>query len=215
MCNRYANSASLADMRSLMRSMGVDLETSSQTGNFQPQDIYPDQDAAIIRPCDENTVELAMLRWGFPPVKEGARPITNIRNLASSWWRNVNGDYLLSPEYRCLVPFTAFAEPPRTPTWFSVPDKPLAFFAGIWRPWSGERLMPVEGKKRRQRVDSDYELFSFLTTEANEIVKPVHEKAMPVILTEPDEWSEWLGGGDESLRLQRPLPDKQLHRIAA
>jgi len=53
-------------------------------------------------------------------------------------------------------------------------------------------------------------LYSFLTTEANDVVRPIHDKAMPVILIDPKEQSEWLGGGEESLRLQRPLPNEGL-----
>jgi len=116
----------------------------------------------------------------------------------------------MSPEYRCLVPFTAFAEPVRDSTWFAVPDTPIAFFAGIWRPWSGERLAEQPGKSRRSREERDWELYAFLTTEANDVVRPVHEKAMPVILHDPDECLEWLGGGEDSLHLQRPLPNDAL-----
>ena len=47
----------------------------------------------------------------------------------------------------------------------------------------GPKSAPVEG---------DHELFGFLTTEANAIVAPVHAKAMPVILTTPDEVDTWL-----------------------
>jgi hypothetical protein len=36
------------------------------------------------------------------------------------------------------------------------------------------------------------DLFGFLTTEANKEVGRVHPKAMPVILTEPEEWETWL-----------------------
>jgi hypothetical protein len=35
-------------------------------------------------------------------------------------------------------------------------------------------------------------LFGFLTTEANGIVAPIHPKAMPVILTTPEEADLWL-----------------------
>ena len=188
-----------------MELIDLELVTTPATANLAEEDVYPDQDASILRPNGAGQIELAKLRWGFPEAKPKARPITNIRNLESPWWRNVNGQYLLQPEYRCLVPFSAFAEPPYKPTWFGVPSMDIAFFAGIWRPWHGERLVPVENKKRRQRVEGDYELFSFLTTEANSIVRPVHEKAMPVILTEPEEWQLWLRGGEESLRLQRPV----------
>nr|WP_148235177.1 hypothetical protein [Parvularcula bermudensis] len=110
------------------------LETTSETGNFGGEDVYPDRNGVVLRPLGEDRIELAALRWGFPETKAGSRPITNIRNLKSAWWRNVNGEYLLKPEHRCLVPFTAFAEPPRSPIWFGLPDQEVAFFAGIWRP---------------------------------------------------------------------------------
>ena len=80
----------------------------------------------------------------------------------------------------------------------------------MWRPWHGERLAEQPGQKRRAREERDWTLFSFLTTEANDVVRPEHEKAMPVILIDPDEQAEWLGGGEASLRLQRPLPNAQL-----
>ncbi len=155
-------------------------------------------------------LELIMARWGFPPIRGEKAPITNIRNLTSKWWRDVNREWLIEPTYRCLVPFTAFAEPVRDSTWFKVPNAELATFAGIWRPWRGERLAEQPGQKRRARELRDWRLYSFLTTQANDVVRPVHEKAMPVILIDPAEQAEWLQGGDGSLRLQRPLPNEQL-----
>ncbi|ADM08777.1 hypothetical protein PB2503_03512 [Parvularcula bermudensis HTCC2503] len=41
-------------------------------------------------------------------------------------------------------------------------------------------------------------------------MRPVHEKAMPVILTEPEEWKAWLAGGEDSLKLQHPLDNDRL-----
>jgi hypothetical protein len=66
------------------------------------------------------------------------------------------------------------------------------------------------GKKRIAREQRNWELFAFPTIEANEVVKPFHEKAMPVILTDPVQCREWLGGGEENLRLQRPYSANQL-----
>jgi hypothetical protein len=40
---------------------------------------------------------------------------------------------------------------------------------------------------RSAPVESEYELFGFLTTEANASVAPIRPKVMPVILTSPDE----------------------------
>jgi hypothetical protein len=73
--------------------------------------------------------------------------------------------------------------------------------ASIWRRWSGLR-----GTKANP-VTGDHLLFSFLTTEPNSIVAPIHAKAMPVILTE-ENWDLWLEGDmADALALQRPAPD--------
>ncbi|HNS86002.1 MAG TPA: SOS response-associated peptidase family protein [Parvularculaceae bacterium] len=203
MCNRYANRGSVAEIRRLAGLMDYDLATTPATDNLAPQEnIYPDQDAAVLRHRD-GRLELAMLRWGFPPIPGQTAPITNIRNLQSRWWSDVNHEWITEARYRCLVPFTAFAEPVRDSTWFAVTDCEVAFFAGVWRPWRGQRLSEQPGKKRRAKEERDWKLFAFLTTDANDIVRPIHEKAMPVILTEPAECREWLAGGAESLRLQR------------
>ena len=51
--------------------------------------------------------------------------------------------------------------------------------------------------------------------EANETVGAIHPKAMPVILTEPDEWETWLTAPfEEAKDLQRPLPDEVLSIVA-
>ena len=51
------------------------------------------------------------------------------------------------------------------------------------------------------------DLFAFLTTEPSEPVKSVHPKAMPVILTEPDEIEMWMTARWEIAKeLQRALP---------
>lgn len=212
MCNRYANHGSVSQIRKLAADLGRVMKTTPATDNLPPQtEIYPDQDAAIVFNAAGGDLELIMARWGFPPIPGEKAPITNIRNLKSKWWRDVNREWITSHAYRCLVPFTAFAEPVRDSTWFAVPGVEVAYFAGIWRPRQGERLAAQPGQKRRARELRDWKLFSFLTTEANDVVRPIHEKAMPVILIDPAEQKEWLQGGEETLRLQRPLPNQRLH----
>jgi hypothetical protein len=48
------------------------------------------------------------------------------------------------------------------------------------------------------------------TTEPNDVVRPVHEKAISVILPDPAEQEEWSAGGQEGLRLQQS--HRNVHR---
>lgn len=152
-------------------------------------DIFPDRPAPVLRSRAEGGLDLTLMRWGFPPPPNvpGGRPVTNVRNLTSAYWRP-----WLKPETRCLVPFTEFAEfapgaaGRRLEVWFRVTDNRPAAFAGIWRPWIGVRgtkAAPVEG---------EHLLFSFLTTTPNDVVRPYHEKAMPVILIGIEAQLAWL-----------------------
>lgn len=135
--------------------------------------------------------------------------VTDVRNLASSHWRR-----WLGVEHRCLVPFTSFSE-------YRVEKDKKSYaglvrrerrptadaFAGIWTEWTSVR------KVKESEVTA--ELYGFLTTEANETVGAIHPKAMPVILTEPDEWETWLTVRfEEAKALQRPLPDDVLRIVA-
>jgi putative SOS response-associated peptidase YedK len=96
------------------------------------------------------------------------------------------------------VPAPSFCEwsdsRPKVTHWFALDEsRPLFAFAGIWRIWTGER----KGEAGR------HELFSFLTTEANEAVRPVHAKAMPVLLTAAGDWDTWLAGLASRMRKGR------------
>jgi putative SOS response-associated peptidase YedK len=64
-------------------------------------------------------------------------------------------------------------------------------------------------------LPSEHRLYGFLTTESNDLVRPIHGKAMPVILADSDAWDTWLTGSvEEALELQSPLPPERLEIVS-
>ena len=172
--------------------------------NLAP-DVFPDRDGLVIRLADGQPLVQTM-RWGFPPPPNaGSYYVTNVRNVASAFWKP-----WLTEARRCIVPVAQFAEPdpekprPRAERWFARRDGLPMFFAGIWRSWPGDR-----GPKSKP-VAGPHDIFAFLTCEPNGVVGPIHPKAMPVILSSEQAhgWLTW--PAKEALSLQQPLPDDQL-----
>ncbi|MFN3944344.1 MAG: SOS response-associated peptidase [Allosphingosinicella sp.] len=193
MCNLYRHRGKDEQMALVARAMAGVPEREV------PELVYPKYDAFVIRREAGERV-LDCMSWGIIATVKGKsgkllqKPVTNVRNLQSPFWRST----IAKPEQRCLVPFTAFAEPKPgkdeagrpAQHWFTVPSAPISCFAGIWR-WS-------EGKPR----------FAFLTCEPNPLVAPLHEKAMPVILA-PEDYDRWLiGEAEEVCALAQPFPSQ-------
>lgn len=201
MCNLYSATMPQETLRRLFDGL------ADHAGNVEAGRIYPDQGAPIIRNTD-NGPELAKARWGMPSpqsvLKTERDPgVTNVRNLSSPHWRR-----WLGRDHRCLVPLTSFSEPRgkgKGFQWFAPIDEEVVFFAGIeTRDWTSMRKV-----KDGETTD---DLYAFLTCPPNKEVGAIHPKAMPVILTTPDEWSAWLAGIPAD-QLQRPLPDRTLRLI--
>lgn len=186
MCTLYRLATKTAE---IARLFGAESRTTLEA----PLAVYPDRLAPIVGHGNCGRV-LADARWGVPPPAAGSRPVVNVRNLASPFWRGA----LARPTLRCLVPADDFCE------WSDTADPatgrkrqhffalaagtPLAF-AGVVRPAPPESTEPPR--------------FAFLTTEPNAVVAPIHAKAMPVILTS-EQWDPWMDGVPADV-FQRPL----------
>ncbi len=199
MCNLYTMTATVDEVRRVFGAFDGD------RGNLPAYDeIYPGRPAPVLRRGGNGLVMETMV-WGFPgPAAAKGRPVTNIRNLESPFWRGA----LNNVERRCIVPVTRFCEWTAQPdpvtmrkakVWFGLhpaeETEPLFAFAGLWRPGEGGQYM------------------AFLTCDANELVGAVHPKAMPVMLRAADAIT-WLDHPRESAcALAQPFADADMRII--
>ncbi|WP_419826832.1 SOS response-associated peptidase family protein [Sphingomonas sp.] len=160
---------------------------------FDPRELRPRGRAYVIREQD------GVRAWDVQEWDvlggQAAWPMTNVRNLGLPQWRRLAE----RPENRCLVPLTEFCEwtpekqdlgdgkpPLKGEMWFAVPDQPVFAVAGFWQ---------------RTRVGRG---FTMVTCDPNELVRPIHPKAMITILP-PEDVDTWLRGSyEEVTALQRP-----------
>jgi putative SOS response-associated peptidase YedK len=206
MCNLYSMTKNQDAIRNLFN------VARDRTGNMAPlPGIFPDMLAPVVRTSRDGERVLEMMRWGFPPPPAfpQSQHVTNVRNTISNYWRG-----WLEPRFRCLVPATSFCEwtdtRPKITHWFALNEtRPLFAFAGIWRPWTG-----VRGPKSAP-IEGEHFVFSILTCASSALVRPIHAKAMPVILTTYEECDCWLTAQtQDALELQRPLPNELLQIVA-
>lgn len=147
---------------------------------------------------------LALLRWGFVPSwakdDNGPKPVNARAETLTTKFRDV------FRRKRCLIPATGFYEwrgkhRKKEACYISLADDSVFAFAGLWDVWMGgaEPLMSV----------------CLITTIANELVRPVHDR-MPVILPREhyEEWLEPATPEPRLLSLLQPYPATAMKMIA-
>jgi len=156
----------------------------SDVPDLEPRyNVAPTQDVPVVRLGDGALREALTMRWGLVPFSaanpDGAARMINAR---SETVADKPSFRLAFQKTRCLVPADGFYEWKRTggvkqPFHITLRDRRLFAFAGLWDEWTsreGNRLLSC----------------TILTTEPNELVRPIHDR-MPVILP-PERYEAWL-----------------------
>jgi putative SOS response-associated peptidase YedK len=158
--------------------------------------IAPTQAVAVVRaPAGSHHRELAFLRWGLIPSWATDPAIGNrLINARAETVAEKPAFRSAFRQRRCLVLADGFYEWQRQgnkkqPYYFRMRDGQPFAFAGLWERWE-DQGKPVE-------------TCTLLTTEANDVLRPVHER-MPVIL-EPDTHDRWLDPAVQKAELLKPL----------
>ena len=127
-------------------------------------------------PYAAKPISAEILKWGFPGFDKG-KLLINAR-AESVKTKSTFADSFASR--RCVLPAAGFYEWDRKKekVTFRLGDKPILYLAGIYRPYGAEKRFVV------------------LTREANDSMRPVHDR-MPLILSK-EEVRPWVGNMEEA-----------------
>ena len=201
MCGRFTNKAKPEQINS-------EFKVGTKNPNlYEPRfNIAPSQLIDVVFEPETERI-LSQLKWGLVPSWAKDFDIGN-RMI------NARAETLIEkPSFReafksrrCIIPASGFYEwqkqpkGAKQPFYFYLKDKDVFGFAGLWESWidktTGEEL----------------ETCTIITTEANDILKPIHER-MPLIL-KTESYDEWLDtkvkDTDKLQKLLVPYPAKEM-----
>jgi putative SOS response-associated peptidase YedK len=182
MCNDYANHVAWHAYVEAFNEINLPVVLPKAAPNLEPRDdIWPTDVAAVVRRA-EGGVELAQMRWGFPPARPKASPVINFRSEGRNFERG-----------RCLVPASWFyefrgAKAPKEKWKFTKAGEDWFCFAGLWRPGN----------------EAGSQAFTLLTTAPGPDVAPIHDRQMVVLNRE--DWAAWLDLTKPASQLLTALP---------
>jgi putative SOS response-associated peptidase YedK len=192
MCGRYSQRQSA---KIIAQAFQVDeVPTLEPRYNIAPTQSVP----TVLQTSASTNRQFKMLHWGLIPSwakdrKMGAKLI------------NARGETVAEKpafrsafrQRRCLVLADGFYEwqqqeqkKQKQPFYFRLSDERPFAFAGLWEHWKGEDGEEIES-------------CTLLTTEANELMQPIHNR-MPVIL-DPKDYDLWLDLEVKKPELLQPL----------
>jgi len=201
MCGRYSQGADVSKLMNRFKVVvGNDLLTLPKRYNIAPSQKAP----VIIYHQEENHLDL--FKWGLIPswAKDpsiGNRMI-NARAESVAEKPSFRKPFKRS---RCLVPADGFyewkvdpTEKGKIPYRIVLKSREPFAFAGLWEIW-------IDPKEKEVKT------FTIITTEANKVLKPIHDR-MPAIL-KPENEEAWLNPDTNTDKLKAMLgsyPEKEM-----
>ena len=166
--------------------------------------VAPSQQVAVVRSFGEHNV-LTQMKWGLVPSWSKDQSIGSHMINARSETVAEKPSFRHAIKFnRCIIPTSGFyewlpVEHHKQPYFIQMRDHSPMCFAGIWEHWTAPDKSVLE-------------TFSILTTSANSLVAPIHDR-MPVIL-QPEDFNLWLSRNAHSphelQRLYQPFPSDKM-----
>jgi putative SOS response-associated peptidase YedK len=197
MCGRYTQRA---DAKKLAEAFGV-----AEVPAVEPRyNIAPTQQILGVYESADGR-QMRFYKWGLVPSwAKDASMGSRLINARSETVAEKPAFRDAFKKRRCIIPADGFYEWQKTegrkqPFFFCLRDESPFGFAGLWERWEGDGGQVINS-------------CTILTTEANEVLRPVHER-MPVILHR-DDYELWLDADVRKLDLVRevlrPYPAEEM-----
>jgi len=202
MCGRYVRRSDKQRIAEHFRLHPGSMPDFGISYNVAPQTFQP-----IVRlNRDTGDREIVMMRWGLIPFwSKDAKIGYSTINAKAETVATAPAFREAFKTRRCLIPADVFYEwqkidaKTRQPFAIGMKDGSPYAFAGLWERW------------RDPATREPLETFTVITTDANELLEPMHDR-MPVIL-EPKDYDRWLQPGDPAhppIDLLRAFPPEQM-----
>ncbi len=201
MCGRFSNDAKPEQIEAEFKIGKLNPELFTPRYNIAPTQMIP----VVLEQSGDRIIEA--LRWGLIPSWAKDESI-------GSKMINARAETLAEkPSFRdafkhkrCIIPASGFYEwqkqatGAKQPFYFRMKEREVFGFAGLYEEWldreTGEQI----------------ETFTIITTEANEVLEPIHER-MPVILKTSD-YEQWLDEKEKDTgklqKLLAPFPAQEM-----
>ena len=190
MCGRYTSTSSPADLAAYF---DVDEVVADDLGDRY--NVAPTDEVYAVAQSSSGPTRLGTFRWGLVPFW-AKDPSVGSRMINARAETLIEKPAFRRPleRFRCIIPADGFYEweaiegrKKKQPWYIHRTDGDVLSFAGLWSSWR-----PTKGSDEGRLVSC-----TIITTEANDAVRPVHDR-MPVVLP-PDAWADWLDPANDDV----------------